>query len=79
MVSGVGGTTQPELRGEARLPGMQTPKGGEESMARRTADQGVLAVEVADVDTEEVGVSGDRSWGDANAPFVDALEEMGRG
>ena len=71
MVSGVGGTLQPELRGEARLPGVETPKGREEPMARRTADQRVLVVEVSDVDTEEVGVPDDRSHGDANASFRD--------
>ena len=32
-----------------------------------------------DVDTEEVGEPDGRSWGDANAPFGDFAEEMGRG
>ena len=75
MVSGVGGTGKPEVRGEARLPGIETPKGGEEPMARRTADQRVLVIEVPDVDTEEVGVSRNRSWGDANSSLRDVPEE----
>ena len=57
MASGVGSTAKPKVRGEARLPGMEMPKGGEEPMARRTVDQRILVIEVPDVDTEEVGVS----------------------
>ena len=53
--------------------------GGEEPMARRTADQGVLVIEVPDVDTEEIGVPCNRSWGDANSSFRVVPEEMGRG
>ena len=37
-------------------------------MTRRTADQGVLVIEVPDVDTEEVCLSCNGSWGDANSP-----------
>ena len=47
-------------------------------MARGPTDQGVWVIEVRDVDTQEVGESDGRSWGDANAPFGDFAEEMGR-
>ena len=52
MVSEVGGTAKLEVRGEPRLPGMETPKGGEEPIPRRMADEGDLVIEVTDVDTE---------------------------
>ena len=58
---------------------MEAPKGSQEPVARGPTDQGVGVVQVPDVDAEEVGEPEDRSWGDANAPFGDFAEEMGRG
>ena len=52
MVSGLGRTPQSEICGEAWLLGVETPKGTGELMARGTADQRVLVIEVPDVDTE---------------------------
>ena len=48
-------------------------------MACGPADQGVGVVEVPDVDTEEVGEPDDRGWGDADPPFGNLAEEVGRG
>ena len=79
MVSGVGRTAKPELCGEARLCGVETPKGREEPVTRGPADQRVLVIVVPDVDTEAVGVPDDWSWGDSNTSFGDLSEEMGRG
>ena len=79
MVSGLGCTPQSELCGEARLLGVETPKGTGEPMAHGTADQRVLVIEVPDLDTEEVGVPDDRSRGGANSSFEDVSEETGRG
>ena len=56
MVSGLGRTPQSEICGEARLLGVETPKGTGELMARGTADQRVLVIEVPDVDTEGLRV-----------------------
>ena len=73
MVRGVGGTPESDLCGEARLRGVEAPKGSEEPMARGPTDPEVLVIEVPDVDTEEVGEPNDRSWGDANPSFGDLL------
>ena len=79
MVSGAGSTPEPELCGEARLCGVEAPKGTEEPMVRGPTDQGVWVIGVPDVDTEEVGESDGRSLRDGNAPLGDLAEEMGRG
>ena len=79
MVRGVGSTPEPELRGEAGLRGVESPEGSWEPVARGTANQGVGVVQVSDIDAEEVGEPDDRGWGDANSPFGDLAEEVGRG
>ena len=48
-------------------------------MARGPANQGVGVVQVSDVYAEEVGEPDDRGWGEANLPFGDLVEEVGRG
>ena len=68
MVRGVGGTPEFELCGEARLCGVEAPKGSEEPVACGPTDQEVLVVEVPDVDTEEVGEPDGRSWGTPTPP-----------
>ena len=58
---------------------MGAPKGSQESVTRGPANQGVGVVQVSDVDAKEVGESDDRGRGDANAPFGNFAEEVGRG
>ena len=79
VVRGVGSTPEPELGGEAGLRGVEAPEGSREPVARGPANQGVGVVQVSDVDADEVGESGDRGWGNSNAPFGNFAEEVGRG
>ena len=78
-VHGVGSTPEPELGGEAGLRGVEAPEGSEEPVARGPANQGVGVVQVLDVDAEEVGEPDERGRGNANTPFGNLAEEVGKG
>ena len=57
---------------------MEAPEGSQEPVTRGSANQGVGVVKVSDVDAEEVGESDDRGRGNANAPYGNFAEEVGR-